>query len=254
MKLAFDSRVLPSPGSAELALREVEVWLAKHDLESGVQEGDTAVLRPDEVARASGMATIPRRQFVKTRAVLRRVLSSYSGIDAACFRFAYGPRGKPRLAPEHAASELHFSVSHSGDWAVIAVGRSPLGIDIEARRTVRDVDALASRFLAPGEARALRCVPALHREPVFLRFWARKEAYAKALGEGIAIGFRTFDLAVSPTSGTVLLGRDGAPDPEWILRDLSPGPGLVGALAVRQPDCTLWCWKLATSASRSGPS
>ena len=235
---------MPPAGKAQLAAEEVEVWLVEHDLRCDAPEADGAVLCPDEIARAKLMSPIPRRRFVKTRAVLRRVLSAYTGVGAASIRFAYGARGKPRLVPERAIPGLHFSVSHASDRAIIAVGRSTLGVDIENRRAVRDVDGLASRFLAPREVQALRRVPAARREQAFLRLWTQKEAYAKALGEGIAMGFRSFDIAVKPSQGAVLLGRDGNPDRGWTIRDLIPEPGMVGSLAVSRPGCALWCWKL----------
>lgn len=254
MRLTFDSRALPLPGTAELASHEAEAWLAELDLELGTSEENISILSKDEVERASGMATIPRRRMIKTRVALRRVLSSYLGAEAGSIEFAYGARGKPRLAGEHASSGLHFNVSHTIDRAIIAVGGSPLGIDIESPRKIRDIDALAAHFFASGEILALRSLPASQREQAFRRCWTRKEAYAKALGGGIAMGLRSFEVAVTPNRGTALLGQDGRPDPHWTIRELYPEPGLVGTLAINQPDCLLWCWKVTPSERRSGRS
>ncbi len=248
MKLTFDVRTIPSEQTAKLAEQEAEAWLA--ELETS--DADTSILSEDEIARASDMAPGPSRRMIKTRCLLRRVLSWYLGTGPGDIEFDYGPKGKPRLAGEHASSGFHFSVSHTRDRAIIGIGRSPLGIDIESRRTIRDIGALAARFFAPGEARALHCVPAPQRELAFLRYWTRKEAYAKATGDGIAMGLRNFEVASIPSRGLVLLGRDGNPDHGWTIRELHPEPGLVGALAMSQPDCSLWCWKVKPSVMRSG--
>ena len=135
-------------------------------------------------------------------------------------------------------------MSHTRTAAVLAFGRSPLGVDIEGRRGIPNLEALARRFLAPGEIEALLSLPATEKEEAFLHCWTRKEAYAKALGEGIAMGFRNFEVTVATGRETALLGPDGNPDPRWAIRDLYPASGVAGALAVNRPDCLLWCWQL----------
>ena len=58
--------------------------------------------------------------------------------------------GKPYLAKE---PDIHFNLSHSGEWAVCAISSSPVGVDIqhcdEGRRDV------ASRFFHREEIRYL---------------------------------------------------------------------------------------------------
>ena len=244
MKLGFDARSLPPPGAADLSAQDVEVWFAPLGPAEGSSASDDRVLSEDERSRAGSMAPIPRRRFVATRTLLRRLLSAYLGIEASVIQISYGHRGKPILAASHAASGLHFSVSHTRAAAIFAFGPSPLGVDIERRRAIQNLKALARRFLAPGEIEALRSLPATQKEEAFLTCWTRKEAYAKALGEGIAMGFRNFEVAVATRYGSALLGTDGKPDPDWAIRDLQPATGIAGALAVSQPNCLLWCWQL----------
>ena len=177
---------------------------------------------------------------------MRRLLSAYLGIEARAIEIAYGHRGKPFLVTARGASGLQFSVSHTQAAAIFAFGRFALGVDIEGRRRIRNLEALASRFLAPGELEALRPLTAKQQEVAFRKCWTRKEAYAKALGEGIAMGFRSFEVTVATGRETAVLGPDGAPNSEWSIRDLYPETGIAGAVAVNQPDCLLWCWRLVT--------
>ena len=55
--------------------------------------------------------------------------------------------GKPYLVSEPG---VHFSLSHSGDWAVCAIGDHPLGVDIEKCEPGRP--DIASRFFHRDEA------------------------------------------------------------------------------------------------------
>ncbi len=92
-----------------------------------------------------------------------------------------------------------FNLSHAGDYAVLAVSETEIGVDIERWRRA-DTAALARRFYHPGE----QAVLAEAADPVerFFTIWSLKESYVKALGRGFA---------VSPASFAVLPeGRDGA--------------------------------------------
>ena len=76
----------------------------------------------------------------------------------------------------------HFNLSHSGQYWVMALSDNrEVGIDIEMRRDLRP--RIARRILAAGEE-AL--------EGDLLRTWVLKEAYAKKVGEGLLLGFRSF--------------------------------------------------------------
>ena len=75
--------------------------------------------------------------------------------------------------------------------------------------------------------------------------WTRKEALAKALGEGIASSFQGFSVLLGPAEEPPLVQMDlpGESANNWALLDLEPGPGFCGALAVedaRNLVPTLW--------------
>lgn len=250
MKLEFDARPLPSPGRADLLAREVDVWLARLELAREPAGRDLSILSEDEIARADSMARAQRRRMVASRCFLRRLLAAYLGGKAQRIAFSYGPHGKPRLAGAHSRSGVHFNMAHTADHAIVAVGLARLGVDIEARRALPDPLALADRFFAPGEARALRNVPPSGQADAVMRIWTRKEAYAKATGGGIAMGLRSFEITCDPRIETALLGENGLREPAWTVRDLLPGDGLFGALAVNQPECALLCWRAELPAGR----
>ena len=68
------------------------------------------------------------------------------GREPASFTFDEGENGKPYL-PDRA---LEFNLSHAGRWALIALGRAELGVDVE--RTGRVTASEGVLEIAFGEA------------------------------------------------------------------------------------------------------
>jgi 4'-phosphopantetheinyl transferase len=90
------------------------------------------------------------------------------------------------------------------------------------------VDELSPLVLAESEAGHVAAAGD------FFTYWARKEALVKATGDGVAVPLG--EVVVSPPGTPPRLL--GYPRPGGLaaqLRDLSPDPGYVGALAVLGP-------------------
>lgn len=99
---------------------------------------------------------------------------------------AVGEHGKPYFK----SGGLHFSVSHSGRCAAIAVDEDEIGLDVE-KLPDRDYLKLARRFYHPNER---ACVEnAADPARAFTRVWTRKEAYLKQRGTGVAADLAAFD-------------------------------------------------------------
>ncbi len=92
--------------------------------------------------------------------------------------------GKPILSD---APNWHFSVSHTGDWVLLAVGQTPLGVDVEFVNPRFIIDDLIPTVLSAAEQRALIESPDSHL--FFYECWTRKEALVKATGEGVTDDF-----------------------------------------------------------------
>lgn len=100
-------------------------------------------------------------------------------------------RGKPYFAGN---GNVHFSVSHSGDFVAVAIGETPLGVDLQQHKqrgyeTRDDAIArhrkLASRYFHPREQEYLENDP----WEGFFRIWTAKESLVKRTGRGIDHGF-----------------------------------------------------------------
>jgi 4'-phosphopantetheinyl transferase len=129
---------------------------------------------------------------------------------------------------------LEFSLARRGGRAVVAVTRERrVGVDVELVDPSLDVLALAHTAMSAPERRAIADTPASRRPAAFARCWARKEAYLKALGRGLADGADWFAVAAS-ADGTLALDvfADRDEGARWTILDLAAGPEHAAALAV----------------------
>lgn len=83
----------------------------------------------------------------------------------------------------------HFNLSHGGNYAVLAVFRAPVGVDVEP--VGERVPAIPRRFLRPDELVWLESDPNPER---FTRLWTRLESALKADGRGLAMDGRDFSV------------------------------------------------------------
>jgi 4'-phosphopantetheinyl transferase len=207
----------------------VAVW--RLDLAGGDAAALADSLSADERARAARFRfPRDRDRFVAARAGLRQILGACLGLEARAVRFAYGARGKPALA----GGELSFNLSHADDLALVAVAReAPVGVDVERLRAVAGRERIAARCFAPAERAALGALPEEARDLAFLLGWTRKEAVAKARGEGVA-ALTAIAVELDPTRPARLVALDGdeAAAARWSLHPLEPAPGYLGAVAV----------------------
>lgn len=188
----------PSCGAERPKLSEMHLWLV--DL---TRPGVRAWLSEDEQQRAERFL-IPRvrERFVAARAALRGILGAYLGIAPESLEFLYGEHGKPSLA--NPAHQLQFNLSHAEDMAMLAVAeRSPLGLDLEPLREVKDALRIAQRILPESAVTAIETAPEGERSTYFLYHWTALEARAKLHGGAVFQphsweGIETLHLAPRP--------------------------------------------------------
>lgn len=235
---------------------DVHVWQAALDAGPETEAGCRALLADDERARADQfLFEAHRRRFAVARAVLRRLLGLYLGTDARRVSLAARTGGKPALAaPDGRPPILRFNLSHSRDRALYAFARGrEVGVDLEYVREGWDAEALAARFLAPGERAAIDALPAAERSRAFFACWARKEACLKACGTGIALDLKGVDTG-APGAGHPLpvdLQPPGGRHTRWWIRDLDLPHPWVGSLATEHDNGSVFArdwpdaWTLA---------
>ncbi|WP_326693870.1 4'-phosphopantetheinyl transferase family protein [Streptomyces sp. NBC_01766] len=213
-----------APGRAGAAA----VWLV-----DAVRQGPVAfrlapdVLDAEEKERAAAFRREQdRRCYVAAHVALRVVLGEHLGTEPGGIPLVRepctgcgGPHGRPVIADV----PVHFSLSHSGDLALLAVAAVPVGVDVEAVPSPVVVREVGER-LHPRERAELARLPEERRPEAFARVWARKEAYLKGLGVGLVRGI-----------GLDYVGTDASavnPRPGWSVGDVEVPEGFAGAVAV----------------------
>jgi 4'-phosphopantetheinyl transferase len=182
-----------------------------------------------------------RATFVVSRLAQRTIMARYLGvppehvtIDRTCEVCGDPNHGRPAVDRD----DIDYSVSHSGDWCLIAVGRARVGVDIERVGSLADVTPLLARTLNGSERVEFEAAPAAARTVSFYRAWARKEAAAKAVGLGLRADVSTIDVRGDRTA----VGGVGL----W-LRDLDGPHAHAAALASATPITRLLICDLAAA-------
>jgi 4'-phosphopantetheinyl transferase len=239
---------LPPSENLTLGHQDVHVWQASLALAPASVQYLEQVLAADERERAARFHfQRDRVRFVAAHGLLRVILGRYLGDEPGRLTFSLGSHGKPALsAPANAPHPLRFNLSHSHDVALYAVARSrEVGVDVERIRMDQDLMQLAARFFSPGEVAALRALPESILPEAFFNCWARKEAYIKAVGEGLGLDLRAFEVSLRPGEPAALLvtRHDPREASRWALHHLTPAPGYAAALAVEGQDYRLSLWQ-----------
>jgi 4'-phosphopantetheinyl transferase len=223
-------------GLPALSHDEVHVW---HQDLTGVFaaiEAFGGLLSAEEVQRASRFHFDDDcKEYIVSRGTLRVLLGMYLNVPPQELRFAYSKYGRPSLVAGTAPKVLEFNVSHSGGVTLLAFARGrKIGIDVEEVRRDFGTSAIAERFFSGAERAALQELPQAQRHEAFFRCWTRKEAFIKALGEGLSHPLDQFDVSLAPESAAILLAtRPDAHDiSRWKIWNIKVPADYAAALAV----------------------
>ena len=101
----------------------------------------------------------------------------------------FGEKGKPHIGN---LSDVHFNISHSGNYVVCAVSKTEVGIDVERIRKVNL--RIAERFFSHSEIHDLMARDEADRMHYFITLWTIKESYLKAIGRGLTQHLNSFTI------------------------------------------------------------
>lgn len=229
-----------TPTHITLRAHEVHVWQLALESNDAIMAREEALLSPDEQARAAAFFhPQSRTRWIRGRAGLRRLLGRVLDCPPAHLTFGYGPYGKPFLE----GVRLRFNLSHSGALALVAVARDrEIGIDLEGPGRGMDVLALAKRFFSVAEQQALTALAPEARLSAFLEVWTRKEAFLKAIGLGLTLDLRCFDVSVGVQAHLLAIRDNRWTVGDWHLHALHPPLPFAATLAVAGTATHLQCW------------
>ena len=245
--LVWDSP--PGDPGRELSGGQVHVWRISIDPRISAPRvlARRSVLTDDERARADRFYTPDlATRWLLGRSALRSILGRYTGVPPSALALVAEAHGKPAIDPTVMARQPStlpaFNLTHAGELALLAVSRAmPLGIDVERVRAVRDASGIAERFFSPVERDQFRRLDPDDRDRGFFRCWTRKEAFIKAIGEGLSRPLATFDVDFAAGCPARLrrIGSDPAEAAAWWMAAFEPAPDYLAAVAARTPHASL---------------
>lgn len=232
------------PRGLALTSHEVHIWAARLDLPARGLDRLRSTLSADERARTARFQFRKDRDtYVAGRGILRDILAAYLGLEPEAVAFDYNKHGKPSLV----FGNLNFNLSHSGQLALYAISAERnVGVDVEVIRSLDDLVGVSTGNFSAFENRVLQSLPQAERLQGFFNCWTRKEAFIKAVGEGLAYPLDQFDVTLRPGERVEILRIGEDTQPDWLVYDVTPMKGYVSSVAAPgkrwQPVCGWWSY------------
>lgn len=223
-----------SPKRLRILPHQVDIWRINLNPAPHLHSVGPEYLSTEEISRMEMFHfEADRRRYLVSHCGLRVILSRYLGNNPDEIRYQYSDKGKPSLMPP---AGLFFNLSHSHEIALVAVAaHREIGVDVEWVRPLEDIRQLAKTCFSLSEYQAFSQAPPPHNLRVFFNGWTSKEAYIKAVGDGLSIPLDQFDVSMQPQQTSKLVCVAGHPEEakQWTLREVPLGDEYAAAFAVR---------------------
>lgn len=216
---------------------QIDIWFANVDMPVSESINFEFLLSPEEIVRARRFRfQCDRKRYLVKHGFLRQLLASYTGLIANRINIGIALNGKPYL--KDCVSEIHFSTSRSESVAAFAFSRSgATGIDIERISPIADMSDIVKRYFTPNEKHEIFSSPENLWLSCFYRIWTRKEAFLKALGDGLLLQLDSVDVssAVVGTQPCEAWAEGSGAVKEIFVADLEGPQGYMAAVASAEP-------------------
>ncbi len=118
-----------------------------------------------------------KKRTVAGEMLARKMIADECKTEAEKITFEKNEYGKPFAV----GLNIHFNISHTGNYVVCAINNNPIGIDIEK---LRDYKPNTARRVCSDEE-ILLIEKSENPAEEFIKIWTKKEAFAKFSGTGL---------------------------------------------------------------------
>jgi 4'-phosphopantetheinyl transferase len=236
--------IATDPAAWVLSSREVHVWAVDQDTiaDDALLARYHRVMTPPEAAQQARFHFArDRHRYLVTRALVRSVLSYYTGVPPETWRFDANRWGRPSISAPSGHSRLRFNLSHTTGMILCAVALGhEVGVDVEDTARKGETVSIAERYFSPSEVRDLRALPEAEQRARFFEYWTLKESYIKARGMGLSLPLEQFSFRLGDPAriGIAFDPRLHDRPAHWQFRLWQPTARHQGALAVKRVGAT----------------
>jgi len=233
-----------TPDTLSLSKDHIDIWLCDLKQLSGDINIFFFFFSEDERQRADKLKVEDKKQqYIITRGALRQRLGLLTNIDPKDFVFEYLEHGKPIFNNDARFTDITFNISHSHDLALIAIAqKQSIGIDIEKINHESKHDQLVARFFSKAEQAEFQTIQEANRAKAFCACWTRKEAFIKAVGDGVSYGLDKFDVAVDPENQTPDINLHKPSEETWSAINLPINDEYMASLVSDRDNLRVRCW------------
>lgn len=151
------------------------------------------LLSDDEKKRADSFKLgMDRASYIVAHSLKRYCLSAVLDIEPKALLFSTRGKGKPFCEQ---AGTIDFNLSHSAGWVLFGIStEASIGVDVERvdRKISNKVIAYAFTDEQASDIHEMNAAPEMLTKKA-ITYWTQKEAISKAMGAGIAVGFKNID-------------------------------------------------------------
>ncbi|MYR86738.1 4'-phosphopantetheinyl transferase superfamily protein [Streptomyces sp. SID685] len=156
-----------------------------------------------------------KARFVASRLMLKHTAAAAMGEPARALELAYKLGGRPYLRGHE---QLDISLTHTADLLVVGLARRGwIGVDAELSDRQMTGLGTEAQMCTRHELAELAMIPEEARNGALVRLWTLKEAYSKAIGQGLRFRFTEFGFGPQDRQAREVLLPDGSPGTgdEW---------------------------------------
>ena len=160
----------------------VHVWRFRLSSYTAIIGSFIPTLSEAELERANTYpGELQKNRFIISHGILRFLLGKYLNRLPADVVFLAERNNKP-IIQQKDNNLLHYNLAHSGDWMLIAIASSTVGIDMEYTLNDLNINEMLPDYFSNEEITKIK--NAADQQLCFYSLWTRKEALVKATGKG----------------------------------------------------------------------